>query len=74
MVAMAPGIFVGPPISGAILSLQSSMAHKADLPGGDEGDRRYLGLQFFCGGTLMLGALFAIAGRFACEKKLWVKI
>ena len=67
MAAMAPGILAGPPISGAILSLQS--ARTPDAPGGGEGDRHYLGLQMFCGGCLLVGAFVAVWGRWAVERR-----
>jgi len=72
MAMMAPGIFAGPPISGAILSVTSNS--RPDAPGGDNGDKDYLGVQFFCGAVLLLGAGFALAGRLTCERKLRVKV
>ena len=36
--------------------------------------KSYLGLQMFCGGMLVLGAVFAVAARVACERRVWVRV
>ncbi len=72
MVAMSPGIFAGPPISGAILSFQSTRS--ASTAGGGDGDRTYIGLQMFCGTMLLVGAAFAVVGRCMVERKLRAKV
>ncbi|EIM85244.1 uncharacterized protein STEHIDRAFT_157884 [Stereum hirsutum FP-91666 SS1] len=52
MTAMAPGILTGPSIGGALISATKGS---------------YIGLQCFVGGTIALGTVFAIAGRFAAR-------
>ena len=67
MAAMAPGILAGPPISGAILSFQSAAT-------ADSRNERYLGLQMFCGATLLVGAFFAVAARFVVDRRMKQKV
>lgn len=72
MTAMAPGILAGPPISGALLSLQSDGA--ASAGGGGRMDKAYLGMQMFCGATLTVGAVLTVAARMRCERRVRVRV
>ncbi|KAH8114865.1 MFS general substrate transporter [Phellopilus nigrolimitatus] len=72
MAALAPGILGGPPISGALLALRTRL--RPDTSDSSGADFRYLWAQFFCASCLLVGTLFALAARVACERRARAKV